>query len=80
MVEACRIVPEGRVPNLSHHVNLRVRHACLVLLDGSGFDNGIINSVSNQHRFANLLQEIIVVESAREKRFPDKGGDRQIVS
>ena len=33
LVEARRIVPKGCVPRFRHHVNLRVSHARLVLVD-----------------------------------------------
>ena len=46
-VETCRIIPERCMPRISHHMNLRVYHARLVLIDGSWFNNRIRRSLSD---------------------------------
>jgi len=50
------------VPRIRHHVNLRVSHARLVLVNDGWFDNRVIGAMRNQHRLADLGQEIVVVE------------------
>ena len=58
-IEARRIVPERCVPRL-RQMNLRVRHRRLVLIDGGRFDNRICDAMCNQHRLADLRQEVVV--------------------
>ena len=58
-IEARRVVPERCVPRL-RQMNLRVRHRRLVLIDGGRFDNRICDAMCNQHRLADLRQEVVV--------------------
>ena len=79
LIEACRVIPERRVSRV-HQVNLRMRHGRLVLIDDSGLDNRISTAVRNQHRLADLGQEVVVVERPREQPLTDMRRDRDVVT
>jgi hypothetical protein len=37
-VERCRIIPEGRVHHVGHHLDVGMSQTSFVLIDGGGFD------------------------------------------
>ena len=51
-----------------------MRHRPLVLSDDGGFDDRISSAMRNQHRLADLRQEVVVIDGAREQTLPDIGG------
>jgi len=51
-----------------------MRHRPLVLSDDGGFDDRIRSAMRNQHRLADLRQEVVVIDGAREQTLPDIGG------
>ena len=79
-IEALRVVPERCVPRIRHQLNLRVRHRRLVLIDGGGFDNRIRDTMLNQHWPADLWQEVVIIEGAREQSLTDIRWDGDVIS
>src|SRR6185295_19233689 len=55
-------------------------HCRLVLLDGVGFYNRVSGTVGNQHRLADLRQQVVVIEGSREHPLANIRGDREVVS
>jgi len=45
-----------------------------VLSDDGGFDDRIRSVMRNQHKVADLRQEVVVIDGAREQTLPDIGG------
>ncbi len=70
LVECCRIIEERRVPGVRHDVDLRVRDGCSVPIDNRRFDDCVGCAMRDQYRLANLRQEVVIVEGAREQSLP----------
>ena len=51
-----------------------------MLIDGGGFDNRICSTMRNQHGLADLRQEVVVAERAREQSLTDIRRNGDIVS
>ena len=69
----------GACPALAIRRTCGVRDACLVLVDGGRVHDASSGAVRNQHRLADLRQEVVVVECAGEQRLPDVGRDGHVV-
>src|SRR5215216_3682795 len=76
-VERCWHIPERRMAGVAHHMNLRVTHEGPMELDDRRFDDRVLGTVSDQHRFPNCWQQIVIVERTREERltYPRRHGD-----
>src|SRR6185312_7607395 len=69
-IEACRIIPERCMSRLGR-VNFCVSDGSFVLIDSRWPDNRIISALGDQHRLADLRQEIVIIQGAREQRLTD---------
>src|SRR5215216_4842758 len=65
-VESCRIIPERCVSRVRHDLNLSVRQAGLVLIYNGRLDHCIVGTMRDQYGPADLRQQIVIVERARE--------------
>jgi len=61
------------VPGIRHQLDLRMRRRPVVLSDDGGFDDRIRSVMRNQHKVADLRQEVVVIDGAREQTLPDIG-------
>jgi hypothetical protein len=61
-VEVLRVVPERGVSRIFHQLQLRVRHRRHVLVNDTWLDDRVRSTVRDQHRFADLPQNFVVVE------------------
>ena len=49
-----------------------------MLSDDGGFDDRIRSAMRNQHRLADLRQEVVVIDGAREQTLPDIRRDAEL--
>lgn len=69
-IEGRRLIPE-RCMSRFRHVNLCVSDAGFVLIDSGWPDNRVINAIRDQYRLADLRQEVVIIEGAREQCLTD---------
>jgi hypothetical protein len=62
LIELSWFVPETGMPGIRHHLRLRSGDAIHLFINGSQTNNRVSAAVHDQYGFADLRQQIVIVE------------------